>query len=169
MKNKILLLLIGLLALGGCGDGNTAPDGATITISPSSFSWETAKVDPPPSALNPCTMGYRLVPVSITLRNARGRVMPGVDIDLSLVLAQGTSSSIVVELYDGYVNDQQMADGTAVAMLLPARVATNDAGVKELTVVMWVGCNVEYRAVLTANSGSVSTFADFEHTSVAQQ
>lgn len=166
MKNKILFLLIGLLALGGCGDGNTAPDGATITISPATFSWKTAKLNPLPS---PCYMEYRLVPVSITLRNARGRVIPGVDIDLSLVLAQGTSSSTVVELYDGYINDQQIADGSAVEMLLPTRVTTNDAGVKELTVLMWVGCNNVYRAVLTANSGSASTFADFEHTAVAQQ
>jgi len=166
MKNKILWLIVVFLTLGGCGDANTAPDGATITISPTTFSWETTKLDPLPS---PCYMGYRLVPVSMTLRNARGRVMPGVDVDLSLVLAQGTSSSTVVELYDGYINDQQIANGSAVELLLPTRVTTNDAGVKELTVLMWVGCNNVYRAVLTANSGSASTFANFEHTAVAQQ
>lgn len=157
-RQPLITLAIALLLLSACGDGNTAPDGSTITIDPTSKTWPTG-------ATSPCT--YDLSKVAVTVRNSRGRPIPGVDVDLSLSLASGTTgpSTEYVELYSGYVNNQQIASGEATKLLLPTRLSTNDAGVIELSAKMNIGCGLSYRSVLSATSGPASASANFETTS----
>lgn len=157
-KQPLITLALALLFLAGCGDGNTAPNGATITLDPTSTTWATG-------AASPCT--YSLSPVTVTVRNSQGRPIPGVDVDLSLSLASGTTdpSTEYIELYSGNVNNQQIASGEATKLLLPTRLSTNDAGVIQLTVNMYIGCGLSYRSILSATSGSASASADFETTS----
>lgn len=157
-RQQLVALAIALLLLSACGDGNTAPDGSTITIDPTSTSWATG-------AAAPCT--YSLSNVTVTVRNSRGRPIPSTDVDLSLTLANGMTdpSTEYIELYAGYVNNQQIASGAATKLLLPTRLSTNDAGVIELTVNMYIGCGLSYRSILSATSGPASASANFEATS----
>jgi len=81
----------------------------------------------------------------------------------------GVTAKIVsteyIELYAGYVNNQQIASGAATELLLPTRLSTNDAGVIELTLRMYIGCGLSYRSILSATSGPASASANFEATS----
>ena len=154
-------LAVVLLFLTGCGEGDTAPDGSTVSVNPTTRSWATG-ADPT------CLAGYNydLSPVTISVRSARGRPIPGVTVDLSLALSSGTTApgTEVVELYSGYVTDQQIANGEVTALPSPTRLSTNDAGVIELSVLMWMGCSLEYRSTLTATSGSAAGTSSFEVT-----
>jgi hypothetical protein len=123
--------------LGGCGD-NTAPSGATITISPPSDSIEDASLTASSSSKD----------FTITVKNKDGLLMNNVDVVIS---ARGQQWGLV----------QLMTTGN-VLLSEPVTVTTDDTGTYTVRLLMVHGGGAKYKFDLWATSASASASATIE-------
>ena len=139
------------LSVSSCGDESGAPEGSTITISPTESALTTSAYTGP----TPCTsFSSEDKPFAITVRNSNGVPLNDIDLVLSLDYSQGTTSGLtVLELYDNGARQTS-----------PLRTKTDGSGTKLVTVKRWHGCNIEYAGQLNVYSGSASAFADLSVT-----
>ncbi len=136
-----LFILTSLFILSACGNsgGNQAPATATITVSPTEFELSDGTA----------TATWSTHFFSIVVKDAQGRPLNDVDLDISYVWAVPNSAGYV-QLYDG---------NTPVDS--PMEATTDEHGQYHLRFDFQSGGGLVYSASLEVRSGSLFGSADF--------
>lgn len=144
---KILLTLLGasVFFMSSCGGGSvSAPPGATITITPESFT-------PPPDGSAESSWHTQFF--TILVKNSDGNPLGNIKITISYPWAVPDSAGLV-QLYDG-----------STPVNSPFDAKTDDFGVYHLRFDYQSGGGLKYKGDLEVRSGSAFKTAAFEVTS----
>lgn len=149
--HQLMTLALPVLLLAGCGSGNSAPIGATISISPDKIDGKGAG--------NLCTFATGIAvyaPFTVSVLGSKGRPIANVDVSYSLDFTTETATPAGTidwqRIYLGPPNGT--AEPTTGRLLGSGTRRTDDGGKVEFVIGTLIDC--EHTGDFTVHSGSSS-------------
>lgn len=147
----LMMMVLPVLLLAGCGSGNSAPIGATISISPD-------KIDATGSGVGASSFTGTILysPYTVTVLGSNGRPIANVDVNYSLDFTKETATvgGVPLDLQRIYLGPPTGTVEPTSRLLGAGTLRTDDGG--KVNFVVGTAIDFPHTGDLTVHSGSAS-------------